>query len=340
VKRLRRPRAREWPPFPPPLAVVLGFHGVVDRIEHPAVQVNHLDLATFERVLDHVRREYEVISIDDVAAALLEESELPPNAAALTFDDAYRSVLELVDPLLRRHGLPYAVFAPSALIDSGGRVPTYVMRTALAFTEAESVRLPGRKRSFGLRSEDDRERASGHTATLLRTLPQPEVDALLTELRALLSERQWLELEERFSSEALMSWAELRELVQRGAVVGSHTHDHVVLHGAQPADELRRQVVDSRRDIEERLGVACRHFCYPRGSPGDVCAGAVEAVREAGYSTGLMNVGGPVRKAMDPALLPRISIVVPAPEEALAPRAQLSHSKWYADFAPALTGPR
>jgi peptidoglycan/xylan/chitin deacetylase (PgdA/CDA1 family) len=340
VKLPRRTRAREWPPFPPPLAVVLGFHGVLERVEHPAVQVNHLDLATFERVLDHVRREYEVVSLEDVAAALRGEAELPANAAALTFDDAYRSVLELVDPVLRRHGLPYAVFAPSALIDSGGRVPTYVMRAAIEFTDVESVRLPGRRRPFRLRTEEDREQASGHAASLLRTLPQPEVDALLDEFRALLTERQWQELDQRFSSEALMGWAELRELAQRGVVVGSHTRDHVVLHAGQAADELRRQVADSRREIEERLGLPCRHFCYPLGSPGDVCAGAVEAVREAGYSTGLMNVGGPVRKAMDPALLPRISIVAPSPEDALAPRAQLSHSKWYADFAPALTGPR
>jgi peptidoglycan/xylan/chitin deacetylase (PgdA/CDA1 family) len=316
---------------------VLSFHGVVERIEHSGVQVNHLDLVGFERVIDHVRTEYEVVGLEEVAAAVREEAEVPPNAAALTFDDAYRSVGELVDPVLRRHGMPYTVFAPSALIDSGGRVPTYVMRAALEFTDADAVALPGRRRPFRLQTPDDRELASGHAANLLRTLPQLEVDSLLGQLRALLTEPQWRELDERFASEALLSWAELRELAQRGVAVGSHTRDHAVLHEAQATDEVRAQVVDSKRDIEERLGMPCRHFCYPVGSPGDVCREAVMAVKEAGYSSGLMNVGGPVRKAMDPALLPRVSVVDPSPEAALAPRAQLSHSKWYAEFAPALT---
>ena len=128
--------------FAPQLAVVLSFHGVVERIEHPEIQVNHVELESFQRIVELVRSRYEVATLDDIAAAVRGEASLPANAAALTFDDAYRSVLELADPLL--DGLPYAVFVPSGLIDSGSRVPTYVMRAALAFTEEPSVQLPGR----------------------------------------------------------------------------------------------------------------------------------------------------------------------------------------------------
>ena len=34
--------------FSPALAVVLSFHGVVERIEYPELQANHVDLAAFE----------------------------------------------------------------------------------------------------------------------------------------------------------------------------------------------------------------------------------------------------------------------------------------------------
>jgi peptidoglycan/xylan/chitin deacetylase (PgdA/CDA1 family) len=315
------------PTFAPQLAIVLSFHGVVERIEHPEIQVNHVDAESFERIVDRIRRECEVVALDDVVAAVRGEASLPAGAAALTFDDGYRSVLDLVDPLLR--GLPYAVFVPSGLVDSGSRVPTYVMRAALAFTEERSVRLPGRKRPFKLRTADDRERAAGHAAELLRTLPLPEAEYVLQRLRELLSAERWAEVDAAFASEALLGWDDLRSLAARGVTVGSHTRDHAVLHARQDAAEIAAQVRDSKAVIEDRLGVPCRHFCFPHGHPGDLCRSAVEAARAAGYSSAFMNVGGPVREGMDPLLLPRVAIGGSPPDAALADRVQLSHSKWY-----------
>ena len=207
------------------------------------------------------------------------------------------------------------------------------MRAALAFTEEPSVRLPGRRRPFKLRTADDRERAAGHAAELLRSLPRPEVEDVLLRLRELLPAERWAEVDAAFASEALLGWDELRSLAARGVVVGSHTRDHAVLHERQDADEIVAQVRSSKAAIEDRLGVACRHLCYPHGHPSDISRKAVEAAREAGYSSAFMNVGGPVREGMDPLLLPRIAIAGSPPDAALAERVQLSHSKWYREAA-------
>ena len=319
--------------FAPPLAVVLSFHGVVERIEHPEIQVNHIELDSFERIVERVRTDYVVVTLDEVVAAAQGELSIPANAAALTFDDAYRSVLEVADPVLTGLGLPYAVFVPSGLVDAGGRVPTYVLRTALAFTEEPSVRLPGRRRTFRLRTAHDREQAAGHAAELLRTLPRDQAEAVLDELRALLPDRRWAQIDETFASESLLHWDELRSLAARGVIVGSHTRDHAVLHERQGVEEIAVQVTASKRTIEQQLATTCRHFCYPHGHPRDLCRASVEATREAGYSSAFMNVGGPVREGMDPLLLPRISIAGSPPDAALAERAQLSHTKWYAEIA-------
>jgi peptidoglycan/xylan/chitin deacetylase (PgdA/CDA1 family) len=66
-----------------------------------------------------------------------------------------------------------------------------------------------------------------------------------------------------------ITWSQLREAVSTGLVtVGAHTHSHVSLVDASERvceDEMRR----SKDLIEDRLGVACRHFAYPfaAGSP-------------------------------------------------------------------------
>ena len=72
-----------------------------------------------------------------------------------------------------------------------------------------------------------------------------------------------------------LRWSDLRECVDSGLVsVGSHTHTHLNLARAlemEAEDEMRR----SKELIEDRLGVACRHFAYPwavAGKPADRAA--------------------------------------------------------------------
>jgi peptidoglycan/xylan/chitin deacetylase (PgdA/CDA1 family) len=60
-----------------------------------------------------------------------------------------------------------------------------------------------------------------------------------------------------------LSWSQLAEAVATGLVtVASHTHGHVDLSRA-PEATCRDELVRSRKLIEDRLGVACRHFAYP-----------------------------------------------------------------------------
>ncbi|MCA1845020.1 MAG: polysaccharide deacetylase family protein, partial [Actinobacteria bacterium] len=61
-----------------------------------------------------------------------------------------------------------------------------------------------------------------------------------------------------------VSWAGLRDAISTGLVtVGSHTHTHRLLDrvdGPEAADQLDRSI----GLINDRLGVACRHFAYPK----------------------------------------------------------------------------
>lgn len=68
------------------------------------------------------------------------------------------------------------------------------------------------------------------------------------------------------------SWAGLRDALSTGLVtIGSHTHTHRLLDrvdGPEAADELDRSI----GLIEDRLGVACSHFAYPKALPGSPSA--------------------------------------------------------------------
>jgi peptidoglycan/xylan/chitin deacetylase (PgdA/CDA1 family) len=99
------------------------------------------------------------------------------------------------------------------------------------------------------------------------------------------------------------SWSELRALVAAGFVVGSHGLDHTLLDDVADA-ELERQLVESRRRLEDALGSPVETLSLPGGSGG---VRALRAARTAGYRIVLGSRPAPVRGA-PPHILPRIPV--------------------------------
>lgn len=60
-----------------------------------------------------------------------------------------------------------------------------------------------------------------------------------------------------------LTWSQLAEAVASGLVtVGAHTHGHTDLSRA-PEQICHDEMARSKELVEDRLGVACRHFAYP-----------------------------------------------------------------------------
>jgi peptidoglycan/xylan/chitin deacetylase (PgdA/CDA1 family) len=105
-----------------------------------------------------------------------------------------------------------------------------------------------------------------------------------------------------FSS--LMNVTEMREWAAAGNEVGSHTLDHVHLPRVSCV-EARRQIVESKRELEQALGAPVTAFCYPYGdhTPEHRCM-----VREAGYENATLTARGLAGPADDLFGLPRVTV--------------------------------
>ncbi len=99
-----------------------------------------------------------------------------------------------------------------------------------------------------------------------------------------------------------MGWEGLKGLVDRGWEVGSHTCSHPRLSGLGDA-AIEAELVESRRECEERLGVPCRSVAYPYGDYDDR---VLRAAREAGYSFGASAPRSP--SASLPLAWPRVGV--------------------------------
>jgi len=83
------------------------------------------------------------------------------------------------------------------------------------------------------------------------------------------------------SSEPLMDKEQVREWLQAGHTIGSHTASHARLTQISEA-EAREEISSSRKFLQDEFGVEIRHFCYPYGDWNERIA---DWVAEAGYAT-------------------------------------------------------
>ena len=224
--------------------VVLAYHDVDNR---PA----------FANQLDHLMKYFQVVSIDDVLAAL-DGAPLPLRAALITFDDGERTVLTDGLPELRRRRLPSVLFAISKFIDT---------KDAFWWREVEEyVGRGGRSELLG--------DANGDRAVLRQMKLMSNEDRLdvLAQLKA--SSNSGEVIQDQLTSE------ELRLLEEGGMTVENHSFSHPLLDRC--SDETIKHEISAGADgLEQIMGRPMRVFAYPNGN---VDERVVAAARDRGHA--------------------------------------------------------
>jgi peptidoglycan/xylan/chitin deacetylase (PgdA/CDA1 family) len=159
------------------------------------------------------------------------------------------------------------------LLDHGYRGTTFL----------EAATTPG-DRTFAVTFDD------GYRSVLLEALPVLDrlgVPATLfpnivyldaEELKVGPALHRWLDSPFRSELESL-TWDEVRELANRGWEIGSHTVTHPYLTRVSD-DQLERELVESKRRLEQELGRPCETLAYPSGDHDERVMAAAE---RAGY---------------------------------------------------------
>lgn len=98
--------------------VVLTYHAIGSTPEGSSLRNTFVPLPTFESQMEFLSRRRRVVGLEDIAA---EANGGGPVRVAITFDDAYRSVLTRALAVLERHQFPATVFVPTAWVGDRNR---------------------------------------------------------------------------------------------------------------------------------------------------------------------------------------------------------------------------
>src|SRR5262245_28067679 len=142
-----------------PWLTVFTYHRVGPGPSVDAVDANVVTVSaeTFDSQLDLIKKNFDVVTVEQVAAAVHDGPPLPPSPLLITFDDGYRDNHDVALPILLKHGLRATFFIATQFVDERrlfwwDRI-NYVLKASKR--PAVEIRYPYRK-TLNLGTERDR----------------------------------------------------------------------------------------------------------------------------------------------------------------------------------------
>lgn len=247
----------------------------------------------FERAMRYVRRQFTVVPLDTLVKIAGSGDAAFQRHLAITFDDGLRNNIEVAYPILRRIGLPATFFVCPELVDQGKWLWNHEARQRLLRLVPGDLRALARE--FGCAPDVE------SIVAWLKTVPLPQRRDAESRIRD--ATRAFAPTADERHAFDVSGWDELRRLDPDLITLGSHTLAHPILTQLD-ALELEREVVLSRRALEDRLERPVETFAYPNG---DLNERVVERVR-ANYRAAVTVEEGCVAPGGDAHLLPRINV--------------------------------
>ena len=307
-------------------AVVLMFH----RVAEPPMDPFGLAVTpqTFERLLEELRRETEVLSPQQFVEMI--EGNLPPGRYSLiTFDDGYEDVVANALPILRNQKVGAVWFIPSRILRDSTAFWWDILAEGILISRLLPVKIqfigngqdykweiPGSLRklsaseaafltqwNWGQTQESSpRARLFNEIWEVLQALPVACRDVAVENLAEQIGlDSKSLQTSRLASRDQLMLFGQ-----SDNCALGAHTINHVRLSGLSEAQQ-KEEITGSKADISAAFSTDIALFSYPHGGRDDFTAATAALVQQAGYRLAFSTMHDRVKaQTTNPYAIPRL----------------------------------
>ncbi len=292
------------------------YHRVIDRSATRTFYTDYdrgLDTDVFRNHLDILRKHFRLVDLGEFIDLASGKKPVTENSGLITFDDADSEFITYALPALVERNIPAVMMAPTGFIGTRNQIwHVRISTIIMAATQAEWEILRSRVHDWPqpvadiLRATDaigpvaDRRPLCRSINFALDRVHHSLVDQMVITWENLVRPAITLPI-------WCMDWEQLKHLEAHGVDVESHTEKHYKLTMVSDAD-LRCELVNSKHQLEARLGKCIRAIAYPQGRYEERVG---EAAAAAGYQIGFTTVRTfcPYpRQGLDMFAVPRIDI--------------------------------
>lgn len=256
------------------------FYHEISRTENKEHLEFSVDAAHFEKQLLWLKQRYNIVSLEKLIRHCKGEERLPGDPLAISFDGGYKGNYIHAFPILKKYEIPATVYLITDSID--GNLSWKIRLLYLIFytkKEQITISLAGKDHVFCLQTRAQKKSSRKMLEDFLEDQHKDDRDLLLLEM----ADRLEVDLSELLRS-LFLSWEDVVEMTHSPLIdIGSHTLTHPRLTDI-PLANAEKEIVESKRAIESRIGEKVTSFCYPDGFFSEE---TIDLVQKAGYQSAL-----------------------------------------------------
>jgi peptidoglycan/xylan/chitin deacetylase (PgdA/CDA1 family) len=243
-------------------AMILMYHGVVgsedERWVDPRFSVT---VSAFEAQMRFLKRYRHVISMTELVHRIEQKMAILPGTVVVTFDDGYKSTLDVAAPVLKRYDLPAIVYLATGYVSRAKAQFVDTLFSIFRGRTRDELRLASENRELSgdLRDAEVARRAYLGLAHRLMVSSFEDRERLLSEVA------EQVRPSDR-APRLTLTWEEARRLrrLHPRFEIGVHTRHHLDLTSCSPSI-ASSEISGSVEDVQRELGEAPAHFSFPFG---------------------------------------------------------------------------
>jgi peptidoglycan/xylan/chitin deacetylase (PgdA/CDA1 family) len=269
-----------------PKVYILVYHRVLPEVGYNPYSTK-ISEKTFRAHVTYLKSRFPIVALSDVEAQYRAGRLKAPVQVVLTFDDGYKDNYEFAFPILTELGVPATFYLVTDYIDSQ-EIMWDLELALMSLRQQIPPEIVVSENMSLLRLDEESDQSwLGRLNEALKALHCHARKELLEELRS--SGDRGIMAES--VDERCMSWQQVLEMHQGGMEFGAHSSSHPSLARISTR-EAQLEIQNSKHAIENHLGVSCGSFAFPFGSRHDYNEDLIGIVKDAGFSSSVLNIRG------------------------------------------------
>lgn len=233
------------------------------------------DPKAFDKSIKTLKKHFDFIKLETLYEHIIDGKPLSKASIVLTFDDGFRDNYTNGLPIFKKHNISAMVYLVYNSIEQ--QILPWSQRLGYALKNTKNENIVFRYNAFSfqsaLKSERTRLAAFNKLSNFFQVSGFEDRENMICQIET--------QLKVDPPKDMMLTWEMINEMRDYGIEFGAHTLSHPLLANIDTS-EAKHEIIQSKNQIEQKIGLPINHFAFPAGSMNDTLR---NFVKERGFKT-------------------------------------------------------